>query len=204
MEETPFSYQPPPQPKSSKMSPTLIVGAVILALIIGTFLIIGQTNKTEEKKEEQKIVVEKNEPSPTSKPEIDKTTVKIQVLNGTGTPGQAGEVVTILEDEGFSAENIKTGNADNYDNTTLTIEIKEGFEDVAKDIESALKSEFDKISIKSVTLDKDSEYDVVITTGGKIYSTPTPSKSASPTEGPTSSPTPTVKATETPTPTPTP
>src|SRR3989339_2042516 len=120
MEPTVNSY--PSQQKSNKMLPMVVVGAVLLIAIIGSYLIIGQTKKTEEKKEQPETKVEKNERTPTEKAKIDKSTVKIQVINGTGTPGQAGEVVKALVEAGYKADNIKTGNAEDFDNSTTTIE----------------------------------------------------------------------------------
>lgn len=184
----------PEQPrKSNKMMPMVVVGVVLLIAIVGSFLIINETKKTEEKKD---VVVETKEISPSPLPKIDKKTVKIQVINGTGTPGQAGLVVKALEEAGYSPDNIKTGNADEFDNSTTTIEARINFEEIVKDIEKELKSTFDKITVKSTNLDKDSEFDIVVVTGGKIFATPT--KSASPTGS--STPTPTLTLTPTPTP----
>lgn len=202
MQDTSFSFSNPIPQKTNKISPTIVVGAVVLAVIIGTILIVARTKKPAEVKEQPEVVAETKEPTPTSKPKIDKKTVKIQVINGTGTPGQAGEVVTSLDEAGYDKENIKTGNADEFDNTTTTIEAKEGFEEIAKDIEKTLESTFDKITVKSTNLDNDSEYDIIVITGGKIYATPTPVATAAPTSGPTSTPTTTTTPTSTPTPTP--
>ena len=134
-----------------------------------------------------------------SRPKIEKSSVKIQVINGTGTPGQAGEVVTALEEVGYSADNIKTGNAEEFDNKVTTIEAKINFEEIVSNMKDELKSTFDEITVKSTNLDEDSEFDVVIVTGGKIFVTATPTKSASPTGSPT--PSPTSQSTTTPTPT---
>src|SRR3989338_8520477 len=139
MEETAFSYSS--QPKKNKMFPTVVVVVVLLTAIIASYLIINKPKKTEEKKEA--VVVEKKEPSPTPLPKIDKKTVKIQVQNGTGTPGQAGIVVKALVDAGYSTDNIKTGNAEEFNNTTTTIAARADFEEIISNIEDALKSTFD-------------------------------------------------------------
>lgn len=118
MGEITFPY-PSQQNKSKKTKQTIVVGMVVLvAVLIGLLLFIQQSKKTNENKP---IVVEKIEPSPTEKPKIDKATVKIQVLNGTGTPGQAGLAVKALEDAGYSTDNIKSSNAEKYDNLTTRI-----------------------------------------------------------------------------------
>jgi len=195
MEPTAFQY-PTQQSKKNKMLPMVVVVAVLLTAIIASYLIINKPKKTEEKKEA--VVVENKIPSPTPLPKIDKKTVKIQIQNGTGTPGQAGLVVKALEDAGYSSDNIKTGNADKFDNSITSITAKDNYEEIVTDIKDSLKSTFDKITVVSPNLDKDNEFDIVIVTGGKIYET------ATPTVGPTSSVTTTPTLTPTLTLTPTP
>lgn len=197
MEETVFPY--PNKPKSKKMLPMIIVGIVLVAVLIGWFVITQQPKKIDEKKD---VVIDKQEPSPTEKPKIERSTVKIQVLNGTGTPGQAGIVVKALEEAGYSPDNIKTSNADKYDNAVTSITTKDGFEQIVTDMKNVLKSTFDKITVVSPNLDKDSEFDVIIITGGKIFEEVTPTTSVTVTEKP--SPTVTTTPTSTPTPTTTP
>src|SRR3989339_1613502 len=193
----------PAPPKKNNKTLLVIIGVVILAAIIGGYIMSKQPKKTEEKKE---VVVEKSEPTPTEKPKIEKSTVKIQVINGTGTPGQAGEVVKALEEAGYSADNIKTGNAEEFDNSVTTIEAKVNFEEIISNIKDELESSFDEIKTKSSELDSENEFDVIIVTGGKIFVTATPTKSASPTSSttpsptaqPNTSPTPTITVTPTP------
>jgi len=200
MEPTNFQY-PSQQKKVNKMLPMIVVGAVLLAGIIASYLILRQPKKEEVKKD---IVVEQKVPTPTEKPKIDKTTVKVQVINGTGTPGQAGVVVKALVDAGYKSDNIKTGNAEKFDNSTTSITARDNFEEIVIDIENALKSTFDKFTVVSPNLDAESEFDIVVVTGGKTFEAPTPTKSAtssvSPTLGVTASPTPTVTSSPTPTP----
>lgn len=180
----------PAQQKKNKMLPSIVVGAVLLAAIVGSFLILNKAKKPEEVKN---VVVERKEPSPTPLPKIDKKIVKIQVQNGTGTPGQAGLVVKALTDAGYSTENIKTANADKFDNSATSITAKDSYDEIVTDIKNSLKTTFEKITVVSPNLEKDSEFDVIIVTGGKIFETasPTPVSSASPTLTSTTTPTPT-------------
>ncbi|MEK7634240.1 MAG: LytR C-terminal domain-containing protein [Patescibacteria group bacterium] len=200
MEETTFSYASPP-PKRNKILPNIIAISVLLIAIVGSYLILNKPKKTEEKKE---IVAEKNKPSPTEKPKIEKSTVKIQVINGTGTPGQAGIVVKVLVDAGYVADNIKTGNAEKFDNPTTSITAKDNYEEIITNIKDSLKSTFEKITVVSPNLDKDSEFDIVVVTGGKIFETVTPTASITSSVSPTPSLTTTPTSTPTLTPTPTP
>jgi len=193
----------PNQTVSSKKKKTnmIIMMVVIVAVVIGGIVIIRQPKKTEQ----AKSATENKEPSPTKKPNINKKTVKIQVLNGTGTPGQAGIAVTALKKAGYNTDNIKTANADNFDSTITAIKTKDGFADVASDIKDALKTTFDDINIDSASLEDESEFDIIVTTGGEKFEATTPTTSVSPTNSEDSTtPTPTVTPTPTSTPSPTP
>lgn len=194
---SPYSNQ---QGRSKNKKTVIIVFIIIVAAILGGIFLLRQPKKTEQSKTD---LIEKKESSPTEKPEIDKKSVKIQVLNGTGTPGQAGTVLEDLKKAGYNSDNIKTANAKDFNNTVTTITAKEGFNDVAGDIKDALKTTFDEIKIDSANLDKNSEFDIVVTTGGKKFEEATPTPTENPTPSPTST-TPTTTLTPILTPTPTP
>lgn len=202
MEESVFPYSS--QPKKSNKTMLFIIVAVLLSALIGWFFITQQPKKTVEVKD---VVVEKKEPSPTEKPKIDKKTVKIQVQNGTGTPGQAGLVVKALTDAGYSSDNIKTSNAEKFDNSTTSITARDNFEEIVNDIKTILGSTFSKITVVSPNLDTASDFDIVVVTGGKIFEavtvTPTTSVTSSITPTGSLTPTPTVTPTSTPSSTPT-
>ena len=185
-----------------KKIPIIILIVFVFVTVIGGILMLRQPKKTEETKVS---VVEKKEPSPTEKPKIDKNLVKIQVLNGTGTPGQAGLAVEALKKAGYNPDNIKAANAEDFDNTVTSITAKDGFDDVASDFKDALKTTFDEIKIDSTNLDEDSEFDIIVTTGGKIYEEATPTTNpTNPDVSPTQSPTATITLTPSPTSSPTP
>lgn len=191
-------------PISVKKKPPFLVIAIVVIIIL---LIIGMIMSRKNKNVPTAITETPTvEPSATPAPQVDKQTVKIQVLNGTGTPGQASTVVAELKTAGFSADNIKTDNATSYDHTVTTIAVKTGFSGIEDDIKTALSSTFDTINIDPTELGSDSAYDIVITTGGKLYETPTPkvTTAVTPTTGPTATPGPTTTPTNTPTPTMTP
>ncbi|MFH0772948.1 MAG: LytR C-terminal domain-containing protein [bacterium] len=200
MEEQGFQ-SPIRQNKGRNKTPFVVVGAVILVAILVGFLITRQPQKGEEKKD---VVIEKKEPSPTEKPKIEKASVKVQVLNGTGTPGEAGVVVKALEEAGYKSENIKSGNAGKYDHSVTTVSARIDFEEIVNNIKDILEPTFGEITVDSSNLNADSEFDVIITTGGKLFETPTPSVTVtnSPTPSTTIAPTSTPSPTPSPTPTP--
>ncbi len=190
------------QQKEEKKKNTVIIIIVIIVALIGGIFILRQTKKNTQDKV---AVVKETEPTPTEKPKIGKSSVKIQVLNGTGTPGQAAAVVDALKKADYNQDNIKTGNAPDFNHTITTISAKTGFEEIADDVKQTLADMFDNIEIESSPLDEDSEFDIVVITGGKKFEenettpTPTPSPSEA-TATPTISPTPSPTSTPTPTP----
>ena len=176
MEETIAPYQNP-QFKKGKVSGTVwVVVFAIAVVLVGGFVLSRQQKKEPAVKKD--VVVEKKEPSPTAKPKIEKSSVKIQVVNGTGTPGQAGIVVKALEEAGYNSENITTSNAEKYDNLTTTITARADFEEIVDDIKVVLKPTFEEITVDSSNLDTESEFDIVVVTGGELFETVTATPSA--------------------------
>ncbi len=100
-------------------------------------------------------------PSPTPTPEIKKDTLKIKVLNGSGTVGKAGDVKTVMKDKGY--QDIITGNADTFDFTITEIAVKKGKEYLGAQVKSDL-SDYAK-DAKVVVLDDKENADVVVTVG---------------------------------------
>lgn len=196
---------PPAITKKSKLPIVITVLVVITALCAGFFLFSRNKSSKPPEVAGTATVAPTPTPTPSPTPTIDKMSVKIQVLNGTGTPGQAAKVVITLKNAGYNPNNIKTGNAsDNL--TTSSISSKASFESVAADMKSLLSSDFPDIEISSSQLGSDNGFDIVITTGGKKFvATPTPTGSDTPTPIPTiNTPTSTPSATITPSNTPTP
>lgn len=158
----------PPEPPKGGIPKVLI--AVILLVVAGgaaSFMFLGGPGKflgasveatpspfTEE--------IPAPEPSPEAE-DVNLTEFSVRVLNGTGTGGEAGKVKVLLEEAGF--EEIKTGNAPSEDNTVTTISAKaEVPTSAVKAIENALKGTF--TTEAGDTLGEDSDYDIVVTTGG--------------------------------------
>ena len=154
--------------KNTKKNSVIIIGVFILiVIIIGTLASIRQpTNKVID-------VVSATIPkkvTPIEKPKIDKSIVKIQVMNGTGISGQAGDVVNTLVTAGYNSDNIRPNNADDFDNTKTVISVRDNFEETASDIEKILKKAFTEVSISSTKIDKHTEFDIVVVTGSSVSS----------------------------------
>jgi hypothetical protein len=198
----PFSFPTQPPKKKSNKTPLMIVVIVIIALAIGFFFL----RRSEQNQSENELTptpteafeeLPIEEPSPT----VNKNELKIQILNGTGKPGQAAQALTLLKDADFNDSNITTGNAKNYSTQPTTIKIKKGLDSYATEIKNQLQKNFDEVKIDSNYLDAIEDYDIVITTGGKKYEEPTATPAPTST---TSTPSPTLTPTTTPTNTPTP
>lgn len=99
--------------------------------------------------------------TPTPTPSFTREELRVRVLNGTGTAGQAGEVEDILQEAGYSE--IVTDNADTFDYETTQVQIKSELSDVLSYIQEDLEG-YAEITEAS-ELDEDDTADVVIITG---------------------------------------
>jgi len=100
-------------------------------------------------------------PSPTPTPEIKKDTIKVKILNGSGTPGKAGDVKTVLKEKGY--QDIVTGNADTFDFEITEVAVKKGNEHIASLIKSEI-ADYAK-DAKITVLGEKETADVVVTVG---------------------------------------
>jgi hypothetical protein len=100
-------------------------------------------------------------PTPLPTPVINKETIKVKILNGSGTPGKAGDVKTVMKDKGY--QDIVTGNADTFDFTLTEIAVKKGNDNLGSLVKSEL-ADYAKDAKITVLTDKESA-DVVVTVG---------------------------------------
>jgi len=104
-------------------------------------------------------------PSPTPTPDLtalDRATLSVQVLNGSGTPGVAGTMKDLLEEKGYTVDN--TGNAEAYDYETTHIFVKAESEAYIALLEEDLKESYN-LGTSEATLASDVLYDVRIIVG---------------------------------------
>lgn len=93
--------------------------------------------------------------------EIDRAEIAIQILNGSGVPGAAGDVADLLTAENY--DDIDTGNASSFDYDTTEVRVAAGNQALFADIESILEVSYE--ITQGDPLDEDSDFDVVITVG---------------------------------------
>lgn len=104
---------------------------------------------------------EKPTSTPTPTPSFKKETLKIMVLNGSGTAGKAGEMRDILKEKGYSE--ILTGNAASFDFKNTEIQVKDDQKGAA---DSVIKDLATEVKITKVTsLKKDSASDLTLIVG---------------------------------------
>lgn len=111
-------------------------------------------------------VAPETEVEPTAEPEseVDRSVIKLQVLNGSGVSGLAGKAKTYLEGLGY--KDVVAGNASVSDLTETTISVKESKKDLLETVKADLSKNY-KVAEKTETLAASSKYDFVITLGSK-------------------------------------
>lgn len=198
--------QNPPKPKS-KMS-------VLIFIILGIILLIGAAVFFISRSSNQAVA----SPSPTSFFSVssptpipspsesasasasptssDKADISVEILNGTGVPGEAAFLQGQLKSMGF--EDIKTANGSSQSETATTVTFARSVpESIQDELEAKLKTLYTEVKVStSSTL---SGIDIRILTGLRKGASPRPS--ASPTPRPTTSSSPTSSSTPTATPT---
>jgi hypothetical protein len=95
-------------------------------------------------------------------PELERVNLKLQVLNGSGEKGVAGEAQEYLEGLGY--EDIKIGNAKEFDYEETQIEIKSEKEEYLKMLRQDLEGEY-TLADDTATLDEDSDFDAIVIIG---------------------------------------
>ena len=98
-------------------------------------------------------------------PLFERSEITVQVLNGSGIAGYAGDAKDLLEDLGYV--DVDAGNADTYDFTETVVSVKEESQDYLDMVVEDL-SEVYVVSEETVTLDETSDFDVVITVGSEL------------------------------------
>lgn len=105
---------------------------------------------------------ESSDETPTPAPLIDKSIYSVQVLNGNGVAGSAGEVETVLTDAGFVVE--ATGNADTWDYQSTTYRVKSSLDtQVVEDLVEALEQQYTVVEGEAIA--EGEAYDIIVIVG---------------------------------------
>jgi len=189
-----------PSAKSQNGSKTkwivLIVVIIGMILVVGGWLLMkGDGSNTEPTPTPESGVLSSFAtpvPDPTAEPTEEpsaepavKSEVKIEILNGTGTPGDASLVKTALTKLGY--ENVEAANSDTQEEERTTVTFARELPAATIDeITTALEEIFSEVRVRKGSLTEGLH--VKILTGPKGTSTtsssPTPAASATPTASP--------------------
>ncbi len=145
---------------------TLLVGALVGGFItyFSGIASLSQTQVTPVPTVEPVVETPTPKASTTPSSAIKKEDLKIQVLNGSGVPGAAGEAKAFLEGLGY--KNIEVGNAQSSNFETTEVSIKEVKKDYLDVLVKDLSEEYE-VNKKTGTVPASGKFDIIITLGKK-------------------------------------
>lgn len=166
-EESPFQVQPAYVQKTSNKKRLITIFFVVLLLIIaglGALYLLGSSAKRSSVKPTNPIptgIVSTPTPSAssagqlsttpasTNSPTVNPVNLSISILNGSGTPGAAGQVAEALKNAGFT--NITTGNASSYSYEGITITVKSAENGYTQQIQKYVSTAYpnSKVTVKN-------------------------------------------------------
>ena len=174
-------------PKRLVLFGGLFLIIIILLGAVGFFITRGNSEEPDEVSKSITLPDEPEEiteePSPTEEPSItpeeskaptksptkapastnpSNSDVTITVQNGSGEAGAAGAAADVLKSAGYTISS--TGNADNFEYTNVTIQIKNSEKAALAGIEAALSANY-TIGNTSTDLPETSDYDVLVIIG---------------------------------------
>lgn len=103
-------------------------------------------------------------PKPETKTDVKRETIKLQVLNGSGTSGLAGKAKTYLEGLGYVG--VVAGNAPSSDFEETAIAVKDTKKEFLETVKADLSKNY-QVAKETEVLSASSKYDFVITLGRK-------------------------------------
>jgi len=101
-------------------------------------------------------------PIPTPTPAIDRKSLQIEILNGSGKAGAAAAMKKLLEEKGYTIAG--TGNAKSYDYAKTEIDIKAEKASMSSVLEADVVQEY-SVGTVTATLKNSLPYDAVVTVG---------------------------------------
>lgn len=124
--------------------------AIILIVVLG-FLLKGKLFKSSTATPTPSPVSQESptpQESATPSPSLDRSKLSVQIENGSGTSGVAGTASSFLKNLGYNV--VSTGNADNFNFTGVTIQVKSSKSDFLTILKNDLKANY---TISSATSD---------------------------------------------------
>lgn len=160
-------YQEAPESKNAKWLWILIVLIVVGALAFAFFRGIGPFSKLRgSAPTPTPTAAVSATPTPEASPgsNIDKTSAKLRVLNGSGRAGVASSAKDFIESKGYKVTAV--GNAANFDFTQTIIKLKAAFANFRDALVADLSGKY-SVSVSSDPLDATDSADIEVTIGSK-------------------------------------
>lgn len=171
-----------------------VIGVMLILAIGGFFIVrsLGEPEETEPTPTGSGLstfptpaTTPSSDPSPSPEArDIERSEVKIEVLNGTGTAGEASFLQGELEDLGY--EDIEVANADSQDETVTTVTFANDLpEEIVDEITEVLEDIYAEVETQSGSVS--GGFDIRILTGpraGAASASPRSSASPSPSASP--------------------
>lgn len=139
-----------------------VIVALVVAILAGVILFFLGGSATAPKSEP--TPPSESTPTPTPAPDLDRADLTLEVLNGSGEAGVAGDVASALEDLGYSSP-IITGNAEAYDYEETVIQLQEEFADFFDMLKEDLENEGYVVADDYEELNEDATTDGVVIVG---------------------------------------
>lgn len=184
-ENTTLRYDLPPARRSGSKFVWLVLALVIVAVVVGGFMFLGNRGNEEEETAPSPTPTEvvtptptsppsgtptpTSKPSPTEKPSPTPTKkptkgLSVKVLNGSGVIGAAKQAADYLSSLGYEIVNV--GNADTTDLEKTVINIKKAKESLLAQLKIDLETKY-SLGTTSATLSATESADSVVTVGKK-------------------------------------
>lgn len=143
----------------------IIIGGLVFAYVrgIGPFANINNLVKSSPSPTPE-IIESTPIPEASPSPLIDKTSVKVRVVNGSGVTGKAATVKAFLESAGWKVTSI--GNAENSDFAQTEVSVKDTFKSFEDAIISDLSGKY-SATAGSKVLEASDSADIEVTVGEK-------------------------------------
>lgn len=145
-DEVPFQDFPAYTEKSKGRSRAAVAFLVLILLVaagIGSLYFLGRNRATEPQESavptNTQTVIEEPTATPTPTPDLDRSDLTVNVLNGSGERGAAGRIADILRKLGYTIG--AAGNADNFNYEGLTVVVSKENEEYLDLLKSDLEKE---------------------------------------------------------------
>ncbi len=154
--------------KNRQKKPLFWWAVIVIVAAITTGIGLVSLSGSSGKSSVVSIIPQKPTPSltpsstPTPIPLPKKEDLKVQILNGGGVAGAAGKMKTILEDLGYTVEDV--GNTDEYTYDETEVQAKEGYDSLLEDLVKELEEEY-TVGSSDTSLTDASAYDIVVIVG---------------------------------------